>query len=403
MHLNIHKYFRYILIFLSLFLSLIIPRSKNIIVFGSRDGKRFADNSRYLFVYLNKFTNKKIIWLTKSNKIKNDLLINNYKCYFSSSFFGLYYGFRAKYHIFDYSENDTSELTSIKAIKVNLGHGTYIKKVSKYKIDNIISKIYNFLINNKNNFHTYPNKIYAHHILDYFPKKKYNLVLSNHPRNVVFYGKNNSNDYFFTHKEKKLIRKIKTIKGKVIGYFPTHRKKGYDLFYDVNSVDKLNDLNNLLKKNNSYIITKHHSNIFKEDNFTLLHKKNNLLDIALKDLSNFINLDYDMDLNSILNNCDLLVSDYSGAIADYLISNKPIILYTPDYNDYSFDPGLNFNYKTYVFGHMATNYETLMRYLSIYLLNPFEFSKRYSQKRIRIKKILFKDDDCFNEIIKKIN
>ena len=28
--------------------------------------------------------------------------------------------------------------------------------------------------------------------------------------------------------------------------------------------------------------------------------------------------------------CDLLISDYSGAIIDYLITQKPIILYTPD-------------------------------------------------------------------------
>ena len=403
MHLNIKKYSRYILIFISFLLSTVIPRSKNIIVFGSRDGKRFADNSRYLFFYLNKFTSKKIIWLTKSKKIKNDLLINKYKCFLSKSFFGLYYGFRAKYHIFDYSENDTSELSSIKAIKINLGHGIYIKKVSKYKVNNFISKTYNYLINDNKNLHIYPNRKYAHHILDYFPKNKYNFVLSNHPRNIVFYQKNNLHNIFFTSKEKKLIKKIKTIKGKVIGYFPTHRKKGYDLFYDVNSIDKLNDLNELLKKNNSYLITKHHSNIFKQDNSTSLHKKNNLLNITLKNLSNFINLDYDMDLNSILKNCDLLISDYSGAIADYLISNKPIILYIPDYKDYILDPGLNFNYESYQFAHKAKNYQVLLRYLSIYLLNSIEFSNKYSQKRTHFKKMLFKDDDCFNAILKKIN
>ena len=49
------------------------------------------------------------------------------------SFRGLYHGFRAKYHIFDYSEYDTSEFSSIRSIKINLGHGVYLKNNQKSK------------------------------------------------------------------------------------------------------------------------------------------------------------------------------------------------------------------------------------------------------------------------------
>jgi CDP-glycerol glycerophosphotransferase (TagB/SpsB family) len=397
------KSFRYFCLFLSFIVSLIIPRSKNLVVFGSRDGKRFSDNSRYLFFYMKRFSNKKVIWLTKSKKIKSYLLQNKYLCFFSYSILGLYYGFRAKYHIYDYSEKDTSEFSSIKSIKINLGHGIYLKKVLKYKPVSIISKMYNYLINSKKNFHTYPNKKYAGHIINYFPKQKYNLLLSNHPSNIVFYYKKKIPSYLFTKKEKKIIKKIKKAKGKIIGYFPTWRKNGYDMFFDVETKSQLLNLNNLLKKNNSFIITKHHSNIFKEDGFTKINKKTNLLDNNLKKLSNFINLDYDIDLNAILVHCDLLISDYSGAIADYLISKKPIILYVPDYKKYSLDPGLNFNYSFYKFGHIAKNYNSLIRYLSIYFISKKNFSIRYMKERENIKKKFFIENSCFKEILKKIN
>ena len=131
---------RFFLLTLSFIISLIIPRSKNIIVVGSRDGKRFADNSRYLFYYLNKEKKFKIIWLTKSKKIQSYLRMQNFEVLISNSAIGLYYGFRAKFHIFAYSEYDTSEFSSMRAHKINLGHGIYIKKVtSRVKNPNFLN------------------------------------------------------------------------------------------------------------------------------------------------------------------------------------------------------------------------------------------------------------------------
>ena len=37
------------------FIIKIIPKNKNLLVFGDRAGLRFADNSKHLFIYLNKY------------------------------------------------------------------------------------------------------------------------------------------------------------------------------------------------------------------------------------------------------------------------------------------------------------------------------------------------------------
>ena len=118
---------------------------------------------------------------------------------------------------------------------------------------------------NKNNYHVYPNKKYANHILNYFPKKKYKLIVSNFPRNIFLKNKNFLNYGYITHSEKKIIQKINLIKGKKIGYFPTWRKDSQDLFLDLKDYSKLKILNNILRKNNSFMILKHHSNHFKDD------------------------------------------------------------------------------------------------------------------------------------------
>jgi CDP-glycerol glycerophosphotransferase (TagB/SpsB family) len=55
---------------LSYFISYLIPRDSNRVVIGSRDGKRFADNSRYFFYFLNKQNIYNVIWLTKSKKVE---------------------------------------------------------------------------------------------------------------------------------------------------------------------------------------------------------------------------------------------------------------------------------------------------------------------------------------------
>jgi len=48
------------------FIIKIIPKNKNLLVFGDRAGLRFADNSKHLFIYLNKYKKRfRCIWITK--------------------------------------------------------------------------------------------------------------------------------------------------------------------------------------------------------------------------------------------------------------------------------------------------------------------------------------------------
>lgn len=47
-----------------------------------------------------------------------------------------------------------------------------------------------------------------------------------------------------------------------------------------------------------------------------------------------------LDINKFLSICDVLISDYSSIFIDFLVLDRPVILYTPDYTNYSTTRGL---------------------------------------------------------------
>jgi CDP-glycerol glycerophosphotransferase (TagB/SpsB family) len=56
----------------------LIPKDKKLLVFGDRAGRRFADNSRYLFLYMSKnFKEFHCVWITKEKSIYEYLMTIN--------------------------------------------------------------------------------------------------------------------------------------------------------------------------------------------------------------------------------------------------------------------------------------------------------------------------------------
>ena len=118
---------------------------------------------------------------------------------------------------------------------------------------------------------------------------------------------------------------------------------------------------------------------------------------------NFLSIDYDIDLNSILSNCDILISDYSGVIMDFLLLDKPIFLYTPDIKKYKKKTGLLFDYNKIKIGPIINNYPQLLKTTALYLKNTEHSDKKYRKKRNIFKNQIFKTDEPFKNIIKVLS
>ena len=168
----------------------------------------------------------------------------------------------------------------------------------------------------------------------------YDLLISNLPRNIHLQKRKKT---FLTSSEDNIIQKIEQSNKKVFGYFPTWREDGLEIFRDVKKFEKLDDLNEVLKKSNSIILLKKHMNSEKKDGDRRYNPEIEKMISKLKNLESFIFAEYDTDLNSILLKCDYLITDYSGVVFDYLYLNKPIVLYVPDYEEFLSKNGFNLN------------------------------------------------------------
>lgn len=375
------------------FLIKIIPKSKNILVFGDRGGIRFADNSRYLFFYLNKNHSEfRCIWITKNPEIYNLLKNLNYEVCFSNSIKGIYYCLIAKWHLFNFIEDDIHKIITTFSNSILLWHGVLPKKLNS--INHKRNIVNNFIYKRIKKYFVYPNEKLAKNIIDRFPKHKYDLLKSNLPRNIHL---EKNSETFLTNNEEKIIKEIVSSKKKIYGYFPTWREDGLEIFRDIKNLHKLQNLNDALKKTNSIMLLKKHMNSEKKDGNRRYNPEIEKIIMKLKNLDSFIFADFDTDLNSILTKCDYLITDYSGVVFDYLYLKRPIILYVPDYEEFLIKNGFNLNILKKNISRVAKNINDL-----IFLIENSSIHNKKVEKNklILLDQIFPIKNDGINQILK---
>jgi CDP-glycerol glycerophosphotransferase (TagB/SpsB family) len=175
---------------------------------------------------------------------------------------------------------------------------------------------------------------------------------------------------------------IKSITGsdkfiRIIVYTPTHRDYERDSKLERNLFGKsfsANKINELLKKTQTIIVVKSHSNqnnnIVKDFNFSniFMHQPN--INYSLYDL---------------LGVSDALITDYSSVYFDYLQLNKPVFFYFYDYEKYINIRGFMYdNILEYCAGEISYNVDELFASLENFLLlnNDVNLKKRKDVNRI---------------------
>ena len=377
----------------------IIPKDKHLLVFGDRAGRRLADNSRYLFFYINKNYKKfHCVWIYKDKKIIEYLRENNYNAYDGGSLIGIYYCLRAKFHIFNFVENDIHKFITLFSDSILLWHGVLPKKIKSIKIET--SMISKYLNKKVIKFFVYTNEKLSKNIFDRFPSNKYKLLISNLPRNLIFEETSSENmNYFRTKNEINYINTIKQEKKNVFGYFPTWRPDGLELFRDLKSFDQLKNIDKVLQNTNSILLIKRHMNSDKKDENILYNKDIESVSRYMKSLKNFRFINYDFDLNSLLSTCDVLITDYSGVIFDFLYQDKPIITYAPDYEVFKKENGFSFDPVENKLSHYASNIETLGNFIIEYCTDKTLFTNKFRDRRKQIKNQVFMKDNRIENII----
>lgn len=316
------------------FVSYSFPRKKNVWLFGESTG--FNNNSKYLFLYvLKNYPEIKAIWIGRERKIVNEVRGLGYNAYHRYSIKGLWACLTSKYYIVSTVHGCINFWTSGGAKIINLWHGVGWKACLW---SNPIHRVYK----EKGLWENYWHMIYNPHL--YF---KPDLLLSTSPFMTKHFFAPMFNipeercveDYyprcyfmlkpkeeiidFLKHNHERntlnLLEQINHYKH-VIFYAPTFRDEQYDFFKE-SGID-FKDLNQIMRKDNSLFLIK-------------CHPSTRIEDVSYLNHSNIMVIDKNADSYNIMPFTDLLISDYSSIVFDYLLLKKPILLYPFDMDKYN--------------------------------------------------------------------
>lgn len=358
----------------------------NIIIFTSF--KEGTDNSYALYKYLLKNSyNYKFVWI-KDPKNKDKSENKNLEIYSYKSIKGIYYYLKSRYifgthGLYKYFPKNKNR------IRINLWHGMPLKPIGNLdkRVRKEIKSEDDFIISTSDYFQSIMSKA--------FGVSREKVIVTGQPRNDLLFEKTN-----FYEKYGIIIEAF----SKALIWLPTFRSSVVDLginnvmndgdfkqnYLSVVPFDKLEELNNLLKKKNFLLIIKLHP-------FDRLQKE------KFKDFSNIIILKnkdlekIDEQLYSLLGSTDALITDYSSVWIDYEILNKPIFFAIDDYEDYKNTRGLLFEDFTRI-----SPYPVIKDYNEL-----IEFIKNYENIDLNKKKITdkynkYKDNKSCERIIKHL-
>lgn len=311
-------------------LSGLIPRNKRLWVFGSTFGRRFADNPRYLYLYLTQNVDREKIrpvWISRDREILQTLNENGCEAYHVHSLKGALCCLRAGVYFYDNYPKDISHWLSAGAKKINLWHGVPLKKIQmdnihdqvRHPVDRRQKALYalrRFTDEKPSDYIVATSEFYAPVFMSAFATQ--NVLTTGYPRTDVFTGGKIKN--LLLPCERKSYEKITSQSGrkKVFLYMPTFRDSERIFFEKVD----LQRLHVFLRSNNMLLCVKLHCKSKLKKEFEKLQGDN--IEV----------IDPNADPYVYIKSSDILITDYSSIYFDYLLSGKPIIFFDYDLKEY---------------------------------------------------------------------
>ena len=353
---QIVKFFVYIVCYIAYPFPFLVPRTKKIYAYGSYRGA-FNDNSKYLFIYANQYVkDSRHVWLSTSRKTVQHVRSLGFESYWIGSPKGIWLALRAKYWFVNSYTSDILFFLSGGAEVVNLWHGVPMKCIEFTITKGELAKRYVRKEFWDVFFHpaSFRRPDYMVSTTDFFddifsrsfriPKSR--CLQVGCPRNGMLQLPTEKVEQFVARYEsietQQLIAKIKQYNRTYV-YMPTWRDSQADIFANGFDLDKLNQT---LSEKNYLAIMKPHVNT-KID--------------ATKQYANLVFLDGGVDMYCVLPFTDVLITDYSSVLYDYLLMpNKGVLLFHYDYEEYVQEREFLFPIDEEITGKRVYSFEELL-------------------------------------------
>jgi len=353
-----------VILVMSLFMKLMlylllsfIPRDKRLWIFGSWRGQKFADNSKYLFLYILKHVRcVRAIWLTHSRSVVKEVRQVGGEAYLSHSLRGMIFMIRAGCVVTCTGPRDITQHHYLfaGARHIQLWHGSPLKNLEfdssplagrkglggrMLFLFRRTAKRFALLISAAPEI----SRIFR----QVFSLRASRIVITGYPRNDVLMGAR-----WLPNEEIRYLNSIsKEVSFKhLIVFLPTRREgKRRDVSFLLSNYEfDAAYLDKVLERNNAVLVVKlHASSRVKYPSGRISHRVLLATDADIP------------DVYLLLRHTDVLITDYSSVYFDYLMLNRPIIFAPFDLKEYSSIRPFYWDYESVTPGPKARNWREL--------------------------------------------
>lgn len=334
---------------------------KHIILLESQKGKNINGNIFYLIKELTKNFQEYRIYVSVEDEMKNSFLevLNQYQIKVNV----LIIGSRKYFEILStakYLFTDTSFFSSFikkeHQILTNVWHGTPLKKLGKsdnrefHSIGNVQK---NFFLAD---YLLYPNVYMMNHMVE-------DYMLENICEATCLIGGYPRNEIFFQEKNREIIRTLKLENKQIIAYMPTYRGTVNQIEDSQSMLEYLEQIDLLLNEDQILLVNFHPFVQIKLDKYLHIYTFPSFYET------------YD-----VLNCCDVLITDYSSVLFDFVITKRKIVLFPYDLIEYTQTRGLYLDYDEFPFPKVDTINQLIDEINSPKLYSDKDFIETYCKK-----------------------
>ena len=361
--------------YISYVISNVIPVRKNLVLFTGTSVSTYNESARYLYEYLLKNEKISVVWITNSKIVCDHLDHLGCPVVMHKSFNGLWHYIRSGVIVFTgTSYPNLFKFVGKSTIKICLYHGMGPRSTNS--VDGIMSRDPLDVLRKYHKFDyfnftsKYTNTVVGR-LQFLLPENK--RVIFGLPRCDHLFSKDKVEESRINKNQLRELNYAIDESTKCILYSPTWRS-------DVNSISfplsEINDFNvytfdQWLKENNILFLISVHPHMENLEDFS--------------DCTNIQYIDHNplMDINQLLPEMDLLITDYSSIATDYMLMDRPVIYVMPDYDYYLYDFGLLEDMRDNLPGLESKNMSDLQDHIVRSLKDPHKMQserKKYLKK-----------------------
>lgn len=336
MKFNLRATGRPLLVLLLAVGSYIVPKTDRVAFLPGQAKNKFAGNLKALFLYTHAHpSGANVVWLTGSAKTASALRSRKLPVV-KFELFPLWQLLRAKTIVIDTSQ---FSLAFGRFSIVQLWHGTGFKTIGATSFRGPVQAILG-----RRHFAKY--QLIASTSPDDMERKRKSfgssaVSITGSPRNDIF---------FSPQFDRKVFKKELGLSSfdSIFLYAPTFRDSGTFEPFSSKAWSRISEL--MTRKNSVFVVKKHPG----DRQLKIPENCTNVLDLTA-----LVN-----DVQELLAATDVLITDYSGIVTDYVLSGRPVIFYTFDYDAYNQARPMYYDFRHTVPGPFADDEDQLLRLLS---------------------------------------